>query len=63
MRHYSNCVSEYEYKRVRDQGYRSSENSRKNHQQWLDLRKLLREYSKESGHEFPPEIKKAIGLR
>ena len=63
MRDYRTPVALSNYKRERRARWQAELEIEKYRLKYLDLRKMLREYEKEAGVQFPPEIRKAIGCR
>ena len=63
MRGYLQGHSEYEYNQVRKSGMQAAKNSQTYRAKYLELRKVMREYSRTTGHEFPSDINKLIGLK
>jgi len=51
------------YRQSMNNARRSADSAATYRNDYLALRKLLREYSKDTGHVFPDNIKKAIGQR
>lgn len=59
-----NCGhNEYEYQQEREARLKSVSNASYYKQSYLHLRKIMREYSRSTGHVFPDDIKKAIGMK
>ena len=63
MRGRYDLVDSYEYNLVRDQAHFNSKVADKYRAKYLELRKILREYQKQSGVVFPEHINKAIGTK
>ena len=55
--------TQHEARKYRSESYQSMNAAARYKSNWLELRKQLREYSKETGHAFPKEIRKAIGMK
>lgn len=55
--------SSYDYNQERSRANLNSKAAREYREKYLELRKILREYSKQTGHQFPTDITKAIGLK
>lgn len=53
----------YEYQDLQNRSNRVSKSLQTYREKYLELRKMMRKYSKESGLVFPDTINRAIGLK